>query len=72
MAASTDGKYIFFGLLNGLAAMDALSQAHLHSWHEENVQVTSIQTHAIGLEGHLLITLDDMGNMQFKQFKLFK
>ncbi|KAK3791393.1 hypothetical protein RRG08_012575 [Elysia crispata] len=61
MAASTDGKYIFFGLLNGLAAMDALSQAHLHSWHEENVQVTSIQTHAIGLEGHLLITLDDMG-----------
>lgn len=61
MASSTDGKYIFFGLPNGLAAMDALTQDHLHSWHEEKVQITNIQCCAIGSEYHLITTLDDMG-----------
>ncbi|XP_076465084.1 WD repeat-containing protein 93-like isoform X2 [Babylonia areolata] len=60
LASSTDGKYLFAGLPNGLVAMDALTQQTLNQWEEDGAEITSIQTYAFSATASLLVTIDDM------------
>ena len=62
---SVDGKYIFIGLPNGLAVMDAVTQAEVHRWEEEHAEISTISAHAIAPNWHLIATVDDMGRMTF-------
>ena len=61
LASSVDGKYLFAGLPNGLAAADALSQQILSQWEEDGVEIISIQTYNFTPTAILLVTVDDMG-----------
>ena len=63
LAESADGRVIFVGLPNGLAAMDALSQFPLHRWEEDHAEITSIKTYLLTPDYHLITTVDDMGKI---------
>ncbi|KAL8615967.1 hypothetical protein ACOMHN_034643 [Nucella lapillus] len=60
LASSTDGKYLFAGLPNGLVAKEALTQQTISQWEEDGAEITSIQTYAFTATASLIVTVDDM------------
>ncbi|XP_077989361.1 WD repeat-containing protein 93-like [Glandiceps talaboti] len=61
LADSKDGRYIFTGLPNGLAIIDAASQSRLGQWEEDNVEITGMHVCLMTVQMYLIATIDDMG-----------
>lgn len=62
LAESEDGKYVFVGLSNGLAAMDAQTQGAVGRWEEEGAEIVTVVCHSMSAtqSHYLLTTIDDM------------
>jgi hypothetical protein len=62
LSDSKDGKFVFIGLPDGLAVIDAISQQTITVWEEEKTEIVVIKTSIMaGGQNYLLSTLDDMG-----------
>ncbi|XP_041365295.1 WD repeat-containing protein 93-like isoform X2 [Gigantopelta aegis] len=61
MTNSVDGRYIFVGLPNSLTVMDAMTQRIVTSWEEDQLEITQIKAHIMGVQTYLIVTVDDMG-----------
>nr|XP_006821252.1 PREDICTED: WD repeat-containing protein 93-like [Saccoglossus kowalevskii] len=61
LADSIDGRYIFIGLPNGLAVIDAASQSKVAHWQDDNVEITSMNVCLMSVQMYLIATIDDMG-----------
>ncbi|KAL5005326.1 hypothetical protein ScPMuIL_018782 [Solemya velum] len=61
LAESGDGRYVFLGLMNGLAVIDALSHAPIARLEETGMEITSLVAYSIGQHIYMLVTIDDMG-----------
>ncbi|XP_023932289.1 WD repeat-containing protein 93 isoform X1 [Lingula anatina] len=68
LSDSIDGRYIFIGLPNGLAAVDAMTQQTVTTWEDDKIEVTQMQVSLIGVQTYLLCTVDDMGVSRFFAF----
>ena len=71
MTNSVDGRYIFVGLPNSLTVMDAMTQQVVTSWEEDQLEITQMKAHIIGVQTYLIVTVDDMGEDWWRNNKVF-
>ena len=55
---STDGRYLFIGLPNGLSVINASNQTPVTSWEDDGVDVKTIKACLVGVHMYLVITID--------------
>ncbi|XP_064649847.1 WD repeat-containing protein 93-like isoform X2 [Lineus longissimus] len=69
LADSKDGKFVFIGLQDGLAVVDATNQQTITIWEEEKTEIVTIKTSIMaGGQNYVLSTLDDMGTARVFAF----
>ncbi|CAH1797468.1 unnamed protein product [Owenia fusiformis] len=61
LKSTADGKYLFVGLTDGVAALDASSNTTIAQWEVEGVEISSLHISKPTDECYLLSTVDDMG-----------
>ncbi|XP_033121849.1 WD repeat-containing protein 93-like isoform X2 [Anneissia japonica] len=58
---SPDGRYIFVGLPNGLAVLDATHHIVLARWQQEEADISTLEISLIGVQMYLVTAIDDLG-----------
>ncbi|XP_022105668.1 WD repeat-containing protein 93-like [Acanthaster planci] len=58
-----DGRYVFFGMPQGIAMIDAMTQAPITSWEHgtEGVSICSLDVCLIGVQTYLIVAVDTAG-----------
>ncbi len=63
MCESTDGRYLFIGLPNGLAIINAANQFPVASWEGSEAGIEIIKACIIGVQVYFVATVDANGKI---------